>query len=104
MGGLANTDWRWIYARITPYEDKGDKCGKGNLGPGTKPIGLRLGPAVELDSPKPASAVDEVEPGGLTSVYGKSPVGRQGVRPYRRVARPRRCGASVEPSQNPGRP
>ena len=42
--------------------------------------------------------------GGLTSVYGKSPAGRQGVRLDGCIARAHRCGAPVDSSANLDRP
>ena len=42
--------------------------------------------------------------GGLTSDYGKSPVGRQGVRVSGCVARAHRCGAPVDSSEKLDRP
>jgi hypothetical protein len=46
-----------------------------------------------------ATAARRSGSGGLTSVYGKSPVRRQGVRLNRCVAPARRCGAPVDLSE-----
>jgi hypothetical protein len=54
---------------------------------------------VELGQPQTASRGRRKGSGGLTSVYGKSPVGRQGVRRNGCVACALRCGAPVDSSE-----